>query len=87
MMRGSTRTCTISISINALHFLDWPVTRTHVMQQAKKAGQESAAAFTAEWSARGQSVATPRWMARKLLCFFSHLYVFLHDYKINHSHT
>ena len=64
MMRGTERTrggtAAISVSINALHFLDWPVTWTHVMRRAKKAGQESAAAFIAEWSARGQSFATPR---------------------------
>lgn len=45
------------------------------MPSAKKAGQESVAAFITEWSAWGQSVATQRWMARKWLCsFFFNLY-------------
>lgn len=51
MMRGGTRMCVWgggTISINALHFLDWPVTWTHVMRQAKKAGGESAADFIAK---------------------------------------
>lgn len=61
MMRGAARAA-ISIYINTLHFLDWPVTRTHVMCQAEEAGRESAVAFIPENSTRGQSVAAQRWM-------------------------
>lgn len=63
-MRATARMQAISISISALHFLDWPVRWTHVTRQARKAGRELTAAFIAKLSAWGQSAATPQWTAQ-----------------------
>lgn len=83
-MMGTARTrggwVTISISINALNFLDWPVTWTHVMCQTKKPVRELPLNRVLEVNLLPQHNGR---MAKKHF----HFCEFVHNYTITHSDT